>query len=52
MELQCGDDDRHYTNMKFASHLEAQYIIAEADGGTASTLNFVNARRAVGIRHQ
>lgn len=36
------------TNMKFATHLEAQYIIAEADGGTASTLAFVNARRAVG----
>ena len=36
------------TNMKFATHLEAQYIIAEADGATASTLAFVNARRAVG----
>ncbi len=36
------------TNMKFASHLEAQYIIAEADGATAATLTFVNARRAVG----
>ena len=36
------------TNMKFATHLEAQYIIAEADGATASTLAFVNARRAAG----
>jgi hypothetical protein len=36
------------TNIKFATHLEAQYIIAEADGATASTLAFVNARRAVG----
>lgn len=36
------------TNMKFATHLEAQYVIAEADGATASTLAFVNARRAVG----
>jgi hypothetical protein len=36
------------TNIKFATGLEAQYIIAEADGATASTLAFVNARRAVG----
>lgn len=36
------------TNIKFATGLEAQYDIAEADGGTASTLAFVNARRAVG----
>jgi hypothetical protein len=36
------------TNIKFATGLEAQYIIAEADGATASTLSFVNARRAVG----
>ena len=36
------------TNIKFATHLEAQYIIAEAEGATASTLAFVNARRAVG----
>lgn len=36
------------TNIKFATHLEAQYIIAEADGATPSTLAFVNARRAVG----
>ena len=36
------------TNVKFASYLEAQYIIAEANGPTAATLAFVNARRAVG----
>jgi hypothetical protein len=36
------------TNIKFATHLEAQYVIAEADGPVASTLAFVNARRAVG----
>ena len=36
------------TTIKFATALEAQYVIAEADGGTASTLAFVNARRAVG----
>ena len=36
------------TNIKFATRLEADYIIAEADGPVASTLTFVNARRAVG----
>ena len=36
------------TTIKFATGLEAQYIIAEADGPTAATLTFVNARRAVG----
>lgn len=36
------------TTIKFATALEAQYVIAEADGATASTLAFVNARRAVG----
>jgi hypothetical protein len=36
------------TNIRFATYLEAQYDIAEADGATASTLAFVNARRAVG----
>lgn len=34
--------------MRFASGLEAQYIVAEAQGPTAATLAFVNARRAVG----
>jgi hypothetical protein len=36
------------TTIKFATALEAQYDIAEADGPTAATLAFVNARRAVG----
>lgn len=36
------------TNIKFATGLEAQYVIAEADGATPATLAFVNARRAVG----
>lgn len=36
------------THIKFASYLEAQYIIAEANGPIASTLAFVNARRAAG----
>ena len=35
-------------DIKFATGLEAQYDIAEADGPTPATLNFVNARRAVG----
>jgi hypothetical protein len=34
--------------IRIATYLEAQYIIAEADGPVASTLAFVNARRAVG----
>ena len=36
------------TNIKFATGLEAQYVLAEADGATSATLAFVNARRAVG----
>lgn len=35
-------------DVRFASHLEAQYIIAEANGPTAGTSDFVNARRAAG----
>ncbi len=35
--------------VRIASSLEAQYIIAEVDGPVASTLTFVNARRAVGL---
>ncbi|MDQ6769964.1 MAG: hypothetical protein M3Z54_08255 [Gemmatimonadota bacterium] len=35
-------------DIKFATGLEAQYDVAEADGPTPATLNFVNARRAVG----
>ena len=36
--------------IRVATGLEAQYIIAEADGAVASTLAFVNARRAVGLQ--
>ena len=36
------------TTIKFATGLEAQYVIAEADGATPATLAFVNARRAAG----
>jgi len=35
---------------RIASYLEAQYIIAEADGPTAATSAFVNTRRAVGLQ--
>jgi hypothetical protein len=35
-------------DIKFATGLEAQYDVAEADGPTVATLNFVNARRAAG----
>lgn len=33
------------TNIRFASSLEANYIIAEVDGPSTNTLNFVNERR-------
>jgi hypothetical protein len=36
------------THVRLATGLEAQYVVAEADGPTPSTLAFVNARRAVG----
>jgi hypothetical protein len=36
------------TNIAFATGLEAQYVVAEAQGATAATLAFVNDRRAVG----
>ena len=35
-------------DIKFATGLEAQYDLAEADGPTQATLDFVNQRRAVG----
>jgi starch-binding outer membrane protein, SusD/RagB family len=38
------------SSMRIASTLEAQYIIAEADGPTAATLAFVDARRAAGLQ--
>ncbi len=36
------------TDIRFASGLEARYIVAEAQGSTTETLTFVNQRRAVG----
>ncbi len=36
------------SNIELASMLEAQYILAEANGPVASTVTFVNARRAYG----
>ena len=35
-------------DIKFATGLEAQYVLAEIDGPTPATLTFVNQRRAVG----
>jgi hypothetical protein len=37
-------------SVRIASYLEAQYIIAEADGPTAATNTFVNQRRAAGLQ--
>jgi hypothetical protein len=36
--------------VRVASYLEAQYIIAEAQGPTPATLTFVNTRRAAGLQ--
>ena len=36
--------------VRIASSLEAQYILAEVAGPTQATLDFVNARRAVGLQ--
>jgi SusD/RagB-like outer membrane lipoprotein len=37
-------------SVRIASGLEAQYIVAEADGPTPNTLIFVNQRRAAGLQ--
>lgn len=37
-------------SVRVASGLEARYIIAEAEGPTAATLQFVNERRAAGLQ--
>jgi hypothetical protein len=37
-------------SVRIASYLEAQYIIAEADGPTPATNTFVNQRRAAGLQ--
>ena len=47
----AGTDVKLYeagTDILLADYLEAQHDFAEADGPTAATLAFVNARRAVG----
>ncbi len=36
--------------MRLASGLEARYVVAETNGPVASTLTFVNERRAVGLQ--
>lgn len=36
------------TSMRFASGLEARYIVAEAQGPTQATVDFINERRLVG----
>ena len=45
-----GADFTRGASVRVASYLEAQYIIAEANGPTAATLAFVNTRRAVGLQ--
>jgi hypothetical protein len=45
-----GTDFVQGGHVRIASALEAQYIIAEVQGPVASTLTFVNARRAVGLQ--
>jgi SusD family len=46
----AGADFAATSSMRVASGLEAQYIVAEANGPTAATLTFVNARRAAGLQ--
>jgi len=43
-----GADFTRDAGVKFASGLEAQYILAEAQGNTAANVTFVNSRRAIG----
>ena len=44
----AGADFSRDASVTFASGLEAQYIIAEAQGVNAANLTFLNARRAIG----
>jgi hypothetical protein len=44
----AGADFTPVMSVRIASGLEAQYIVAEAQGPTAATLTFVNQRRAAG----
>ena len=46
----AGADFSATSSMRIASGLEAQYIIAEANGPTAATLTFVNTRRTAGLQ--
>jgi len=46
--VRAGNAIQRGSTIRLASTLEAQYIIAEAAGGTAATLVFVNQRRAAG----
>jgi len=46
--VKAGNAIQRGSLIRLASTLEAEYIIAEAQGGTAATLAFVNGRRAAG----
>jgi hypothetical protein len=46
----AGTDFVQAGYIRIASSLEAQYIMAEVQGPVATTLTFVNARRAVGLQ--
>ena len=46
----AGADFAATMSVRVASGLEAQYIVAEAQGPTAATLAFVNERRAAGLQ--
>lgn len=46
----AGADFVQGGHIRIASSLEAQYVIAEVQGPVASTLAFVNARRAIGLQ--
>ena len=43
-----GADFTRDASVTFASGLEAQYILAEAQGNNATNLSFLNSRRAIG----
>lgn len=43
-----NDQIQNETGIKFATGLEAQYVVAEVQGPTTATLAFVNERRAAG----
>jgi hypothetical protein len=43
-----GADFTREASVKFATGLEAQYIVAEAQGNNGTNLAFLNARRAIG----